>query len=285
MPRSAPKFNDHPYICAMFSKYTLARKYFQYRKKALNGKGHGIHSPFVYSFVREVLRDNRTYPCYQPLAALRRILTTDERSIKVEDFGAGSRVIPSNIRRIGDIAKSSLKPKKYSRLLFRMVQKMQPSTILEMGTCFGVTTAFLASGQKNARVYTMEGAQAIAEVARHNFSELGLNNIELIEGNFDTQLPELTKRLAGQGIPLDFVFIDGNHRKEPTLRYFRELLPLLREDAVIVFDDIHWSEQMEEAWEAIKQSPEVTLTIDLFFIGIVFFRKENKVKQDFIIRF
>lgn len=269
----------------MFSKYTLARKYLQYRKNALNGKGHGIHSPFVYSFVREVLRDKRTYPCYQPLAALRRILATDERSIDVQDFGAGSRVIPSNTRRIGDIAKSSLKPKKYSRLLFRMVQQMQPATILELGTCFGVTTAYLASGHKNATVYTMEGAPAIAEVARHNFSELGLHNIKLIEGNFDTKLPELTKKLGLQGVPLDFVFIDGNHRKEPTLRYFQELLPLLQEDSVIIFDDIHWSSEMEEAWAAIKASAAVTLTIDLFFIGIVFFRKENKVKQDFTIQF
>jgi len=269
----------------MFSKYTLVRKYLQYRKNALNGKGHGIHSPFVYSYIREVLRDKRSYPCYQPLAALRRLLATDERSVEVEDFGAGSRVIASNTRRIGDIARSSLKPKKYSRLLFRMVQDQKPATTLELGTCFGVTTAYLANGHKNAQVYTMEGAPAIAEVARHNFSELQLSNIELIEGNFDHKLPELLKRLKVENKMLDFVFIDGNHRKEPTLRYFRELLPLLHEGSVLIFDDIHWSDQMEAAWEEIKSSPEVTLSLDLFFIGIVYFRKENKVKQDFSIRF
>ena len=273
------------YICAMFSKYTLVRKYLRYRNNALNGKGHGIHSPFVYRFVREVLRDKRSYPCYQPLAALRRLLATDERSVEVQDFGAGSRVIASSTRRIGDIAKSSLKPKKYSRLLFRMVQDYRPATILELGTCFGVTTAYLASGNKNAKIYTMEGAPAIAEVARHNFSELQLPNIELIEGNFDDRLPELLKLLTVEQKQLDFVFIDGNHRKEPTLRYFQQLLPLLHEHSVLIFDDIHWSEQMEAAWEEIKKSPAVTLSIDLFFIGIVYFRKENKVKQDFMIRF
>lgn len=269
----------------MFSKYTLARKYLQYRKNALNGKGHGIHSPFVYSFVREVLRDKRTYPCYQPIAALRRILKTDERFVEVEDFGAGSRVISSRTRRIGDIAKSSLKPKKYSRLLFRMVQQWQPSVILELGTCFGVTTAYLASGHKNAQVYTMEGASSIAEVARHNFNELQLSNIELIEGNFDNKLQGLLEGLKAGNKNLDFVFIDGNHRKEPTIRYFQALLPLITENSVVVFDDIHWSEEMESAWEVIKKAPEVSLTIDLFFIGIVFFRKENKVKQDFVIAF
>jgi len=269
----------------MFSKYTLIRKYLQYRKTALNGKGHGIHSPFVYSFVRDILRDKRTYPCYQPLAALRHILKTDERSVEVEDYGAGSRVITSRTRRIGDIARSSLKPKKYSRLLFRMIQQWQPKTVLELGTCFGVTTAYMANGNKSAQVFTMEGAPAIAQVARHNFSELQLTNIELIEGNFDATLPELTARLRAANQPLDFIFIDGNHRKEPTLRYFQELLPLLGENSVVVFDDIHWSEEMEAAWEEIRKAPQVTLTIDLFFIGIVFFRKENKVKQDFIIQF
>jgi predicted O-methyltransferase YrrM len=114
---------------------------------------------------------------------------------------------------------------------------------------------------------------------------LQLHNIELIEGNFDVRLPELLQSLSKEGKQLDFVFIDGNHRKEPTVRYFEQLLPLLQEESVLVFDDIHWSEQMEEAWEEIKKSPAVTLSIDLFFIGIVYFRKENKVKQDFTIRF
>ena len=269
----------------MFSKSTLIRKYIQYRKSALNGKGHGIHSPFVYQFVREVLRDKRDYPCYQTMAALRRLLKTDQRMVEVEDFGAGSRVIASKTRRISDIAKSSLKPKKYSRLLFRMVQHWQPSNILELGTCFGVTTAYLAQGNKNAKVYTMEGAAAIAEVARHNFGELHVDNISLIEGNFDDQLPGLISQLKGEKQKLDFIFIDGNHRKEPTLRYFEDLLPLLHENAVVVFDDIHWSDEMEEAWKQIQAHEAVTLTIDLFFIGIVFFRKENKVKQDFMIRF
>ncbi|HTN37562.1 MAG TPA: class I SAM-dependent methyltransferase [Arachidicoccus sp.] len=269
----------------MFSKYTLGKKYFQYLKSASNGKGHGIHSPFVYEFVRNVLGDRQSYPCYQPIEAMRRILKTDERVIEVEDFGAGSRVNPTNSRKIGAIASSALKPRKYSRLLFRMVQYFQSGTVLELGTCFGITTAYLASGHKNADVYTLEGASAIAEVARHNFNELRLPNVSLLQGNFDDQLPRLLERLKKQQKPLDFVFIDGNHRKEPTLRYFRELLPLLQEKSVVVFDDIHWSQEMEDAWREIRQHPEVTLSIDLFFIGIVFFRKENKVKQDFSIRF
>lgn len=269
----------------MFSKFTLGRKYLQYLKRASNGKGHGIHSPFVFSFIKEVLNDREPYACYPQIEVLRRVLLNDDRVIQVEDFGAGSRVNPTNERKIADIASSALKSKKFGRLLFRMAHRYQPKTILELGTCFGVTTAYLANGNKNAEVLTMEGAAAIADVARHNFSELSLLNIDLIQGNFDDTLPLLLEQLNAAGKSLDFVFIDGNHRQEPTLRYFNAMLPLLNEDSVVIFDDIHWSQEMEDAWHAIQRDPRVTLSLDLFFIGIVFFRPENKIKQHFSIRF
>jgi hypothetical protein len=42
---------------------------------------------------------------------------------------------------------------------------------------------------------------------------------------------------------------------------------------------------MEKAWEEIKQHPHVTLTIDLFFIGLVFVRQAQKEKEHFVIRY
>ncbi|HEY6976054.1 MAG TPA: class I SAM-dependent methyltransferase, partial [Chitinophagaceae bacterium] len=134
---------------------------------------------------------------------------------------------------------------------------------------------------KDHRVVTIEGAKAIAEIAKENFQQLGLSNIELIEGNFDSILIPTVKELP----VIDFAFIDGNHRKEPTINYFKEILPKTSEHSIVVLDDIHWSREMEEAWEYIKQHASVTLSIDLFFIGIVFFRTEQKVKQHFTIRF
>lgn len=269
----------------MFSKFTLGKKYLRYLKRADNGKGHGIHSPFVYSFINDVLNDRESYGCYPQIEVLRRVLLGDDRVIEVEDFGAGSRVNPTNERKMADIARSALKSRKFGRLLFRMVHRFQPRTILELGTCFGVTTAYLANGNKKAEIFTMEGSGAIAEVARHNFSELSLPNIQLILGNFDDTLPKLIDQLKGAGKSLDFVFIDGNHRKEPTLRYFRDMQPLLNQDSIVIFDDIHWSQEMEDAWDAIQQDPRVTLSLDFFFIGVVFFRPENRIKQHFSIRF
>jgi len=269
----------------MFSKIQLAKKYIQYFLRASNGKGHGVHSPFVFDFISKILNDKQSYPCYKTIENIRSELLKNETVLEIEDFGAGSRTHVTNKRSISSIAHAALKPKKYSRLLFRIIQHYQSKNILELGTCLGITTSYLANGNAAAQVFTMEGAQQIAQVANENFEKLSLKNIRLIQGNFDETLPHLVYRFTEENKNLDFVFVDGNHRQEPTLRYFHELLPVLNDYSIVAFDDIHWSEGMENAWNEIIQHPAVTLSIDLFFIGFVFFRKEQKAKQHFTIRF
>ena len=253
----------------------------QYWLHASNGKGHGVHSPFVFSFITQVLNDKRLFYCYETIEILRAQLKANNTLLTVEDFGAGSRIHTHTQRSISNIATSSLKPKKYSQLLFRMVNYFQPETILELGTSLGITTSYLASGKWDAHVITMVCAKAIAAVAQQNFKALRLKNIQVVTGNFDDTLPGTLEKLA----TVDFAFIDGNHRLEPTLHYFHLLLAKVHPYSVLIFDDIHWSREMEAAWNTIKAHEQVTLTIDLFFIGIVFFRQENKVKQEFAIRF
>ena len=248
---------------------------------ASNSKGHGVHSPFVFNFITQVLNDKRFFYCYETIEMVRQQLKNNNTLLTLEDFGAGSRIHTHTQRSISAIASSSLKPKKYSQLLFRMVNYFQPSTILELGTSLGITTAYLACGKADAQVITMEGAKAVAAIAQQNFKSLRLKNIELVTGNFDHTLPGTLEQLSS----VDFAFIDGNHRLQPTLHYFNLLLPKVHEYSVLIFDDIHWSSEMEEAWNTIKAHEQVRLTIDLFFIGIVFFRQENKVKQEFAIRF
>jgi len=183
---------------------------------------------------------------------------------------------------VQQIAATSLKPKKYAQLLYRLVNHFQPTQILELGTSLGITTAYLAKAKTDAAVTTMEGSVAIAAIAKENFRTLSLENIDIVTGNFDETL---AATIASSAQPYNFVFIDGNHRKEPTLRYFEQLLAKVDANTVFVFDDIHWSKEMEEAWEQVKQHSIVTLTIDLFFIGLVFLRKEQKAKEHFVIRF
>ena len=265
----------------MYSRFQLTKKYLHYYLTASSGKGHGIHSPFVFDFIKNVLRDRKEYPYYPIIEKGRQQLLKQKGQIEVEDFGAGSSVIKKNKRGVADIARSSLKPAKYAQLLFRIVNYYQPETILELGTSFGITTSYLAAGNANATVYTIEGSPAIAAIASKTFNRAGLENIELTEGNFNNELPVLLNKLN----TIDLAFIDGHHLKDPTLDYFEQLLNHSTHSTILIFDDIHWSTEMEAAWAVIKQHPAVTLSIDLFFIGIVFFNPDFNYKQQFTIRF
>lgn len=265
----------------MYGPLTLAFKYLRYWLTAANGKGHGVHSPFVFEFITRVLNDKRRFYAFDGIEKIRTQLLSNHSTIEIQDFGAGSRVAKTNTRKVSDVAKGSLKPAKYSQLLFRMIDYYGPSQIMELGTSLGITTAYLASANTNAKVTTFEGSATIAQIARQNYGSLGLANISLLEGNFDDQLP---KWLA-HNKKVDFAFIDGNHAYKPTIAYFEALLDVVEDHSILVFDDIHWSREMEAAWAQISAHPRVTLSIDLFFIGIVFFRKEFAQKQQVSIRF
>lgn len=264
----------------MYTRFQLARKYFFYYFTASNGKGHGIHSPFVYNFIRYVLNDATRYGAYDQVEALRSRLLKDNRLLTVEDLGAGSESF-NRERRIADIVRRAAKPPKLGQLLFRIVRYYRSELVIELGTSAGLTTAYLALANKNATVISMEGALQVSDLAKKNFEKLQIQNIRIVTGNFDLVLPQVLSEEVGP----DFIFVDGNHRKAPTLQYFNQLLNVINSSSILIFDDIHWSKEMEEAWESIKAHPKVLLTVDLFFMGLVFFSNEFKIKQHFVIRF
>jgi len=265
----------------MYDKFQLGLKYLRYYLAASDGKGHGMHSPFVFEFITKVLNDKTNYPAYSQVENLRQQLLKDQTILIVEDFGAGSSVDKTSQRSIASITKNAAKPAKFGQLLYRMVRYYQPKSILELGTSLGMTTSYLSLGKLDSKIITMEGAKSIAETARQNFKILNLHNISIEEGNFDQTLSSAISQLSS----IDLAFIDGNHRREPTERYFNQFLTLTHTDSILIFDDIHWSPDMEQAWEAIQEHPAVRCTIDLFFVGIILFRKEFKENQHFKIRF
>ena len=264
-----------------YAKLQFGFKYLRYWIKASNGKGHGIHSPFVFDFIKNVLNDNRQFAAYSKVEKLRTSLIKNQKSLQVEDLGAGSHISTSSQRTISSIARNAAKPSKYGQLLFRLARYYHAKNIIEAGTSLGITTSYLAQANAESSIVTLEGANEVADQALENFKALQLNNIKLVKGNFDETLPIALKEWPF----VDLVFIDGNHRKDPTINYFNQVLDLVHNDTILIFDDIHWSNGMEEAWDTICTNENVTATIDLFFIGIVFFRKEIKNKQHFMIRF
>ena len=240
-----------------------------------------MHSPFVFDFIRNVLRNHKGIYPPEVIESLRAAMEKDRRIIAVEDLGAGSRIRQSRQRSIREIARSSVKNRKYSHLLYRVVRHYQPQTILELGTSLGITTATLAAANQAATIYTIEGSAAVHAQAQENFRALQLPNIRALQGSFDDLLPQLLPSLPG----VDLAFIDGNHRYEPTLHYFRQVLEKCGPASILIFDDIHWSSEMEAAWKEIQQHPQVRCTIDLFFPGFVFLNPAFKTKQHFVIRY
>jgi predicted O-methyltransferase YrrM len=258
--------------------FRFAKDYLLHR---LKGKTrHGTHSPFVYRLLDKVIYDFSPKKVYDEVENQRKALLSDERIINITDLGAGSHVNNSRQKRVRDIAKNALKPPKLAQLIYRLVADLRPDNMIELGTSLGTTSLYLQKAAPKAKLYTLEGDPEVADIAAEVFKKAGENYIEQVTGNFDDTLPGVIKNLA----KLDFVFVDGNHQKDATLKYFEWCLPKVHENTLLIFDDIYWSEGMKEAWNEIKAHPEVTVTIDLFWIGLVYF-KTGRVKEDFLIEF
>ena len=246
------------------------RAYLRHVLTAWNTTGEGIHSPYLFELVRFVLRDENTFYCFADIESRRWLLLACEDELDVVDFGSqGSPEGKWVKRRVCDIAKDHLESAKIGQTLFRIVHflgqhEKHPLEILELGTSLGVTTAYLASVDSRNRVLTLEGSREVLRVAQGNWRALKLENIEWQEGNIDDTLYIYARE------KLDVVFVDANHTYEATKRYVEYLLPRLTEKGVLIIDDIHYSPEMERAWNELKQDERVTTSIDLFHAGLLF---------------
>jgi len=240
---------------------------------------HGIHSPFVFDFITKCLyKKVLNTKQIQSITENRNSLLTNHNKINVTDFGAGSRVFKSNNRSISKIAKNAGISVKRGALLYKIVQYISADEILEIGTSLGIATTYFSLANSKAKIKTLEGCKETARTAIERFDTLKLNNIETIIGDFKDTLP---KTLSNK--KYDLIYFDGNHQKEATINYFEQCLKTVHNETIFIFDDIHWNKSMEEAWCHITSHPSVTISIDTFQWGIVFFRKEQ-FKEHFIVR-
>lgn len=241
-----------------------------------------LHSPFIYNFYKKVLTNREEYPQYRLLHKVRRELLLKSRFIKRKDLGSKAResVCDQRFVRVRDIVRRSGVAPRKGELLFRIAQEYQPDFILELGTSLGISTMYFSAARPESKIITIEACLDSANVARQNFDHYGMKNIALLPGSFEEKLQEALEQFPR----LDMVFFDGNHRKEPTLRYFEQCLQHIHPGTVFIFDDIHWSAEMSEAWSTIQRHPQVKVTVDLYHLGLVFFREELS-KEDFRLRF
>lgn len=265
----------------MYNTAQLAWKYMVYMITSSSGKGHGVHSPFVFDFITNVLRGKQSHAGFAPIEAKRASLSKSQQILDVLDLGAGSASGNSKQRTVASIAHSAAKPARFARLFFRMIRYYGIDSVLELGTSLGLTTRYLSLAAPPTGVITIEGAHEIAAFTMKCFEEEGIRNVLLHTGDFKDVLPVALESMKGKKL----LFFDGNHKYQPTMDYFNAAMKVVSIDDVFIFDDIHWSPEMEKAWSEIKKNKQVACTIDLFFIGIVFFRKEFKEKLDFAIHF
>jgi predicted O-methyltransferase YrrM len=264
----------------MNQQLSMVSGYLGYRIRTVSR--FDLHSPFAYAIWSKVLTDRQHYPGYDPVETLRARLLKDCREITTSCFGAKATEagLKGKTVAVKDIVRNSAVSQKYGRLLFRLSKHFHPATILEIGTSAGISASYLASGNAGSRVITLEGCPETLKIAEENFRKLNLSNILAVQGEFDSMLQKTLEKTG----TVDLAFIDGNHREGATLDYFRRLLPYLGPDAVLVFDDIHWSAGMRSAWRQIKADASVKVTFDLYRFGLVFFR-DGLSKEDFTIRF
>ncbi len=259
------------------NKLFIVLQYFKYVLKA--GDAHSLHSPYAFDFYTKIIKDETVFSDFLEIELLRKELKNNFQSISVTDLGAGSGVNNSKIKTISSICKIAEKNPTLAQLIYRIVKKQQPKIVIDLGTSLGITTIYEAKATPLGKVYTFEGCPNTAAVAHENFKKVKVENIEIVVGNIDTTLKETLNKIP----KVDFVFFDANHRYEPTLNYFLQCLNKSDENSVFVFDDIYWSVGMKKAWEEIKRHPSVGMSMDLFFIGIIFFRKKQPV-QHFTLR-
>jgi predicted O-methyltransferase YrrM len=261
------------------SLYQTAR-YLNYILLSHHRRGHGIHSPFIFDLVSRIFRNKTDPGVVFMVEQVRKRMIADHRKLIINDLGSGSEKHRSNLRNVSHIARRSPVPVKYGELLSKMAAEFGKPAIIELGTSLGISTMYMALSSPGTAVYTIEGCPAIAGIAKQNFTAAELDNIRILEGSFDEILPEFSRMDVKPGL----IFIDGNHRKEPVIRYFNKLSEIASDRTVFIIDDIYYSREMAEAWNVIKLHRKVSVSLDIFRMGILFFR-EGITPKSYTIRY
>jgi predicted O-methyltransferase YrrM len=254
----------------------FTKDYLRHRLKAKTR--HGLHSPFVYRLVDKIIYDFNAKTVYNEVESIRRGLLNDNRIITITNL---KEEAPANskTKKTGNVARNMLTSPKLAQLLYRLTKDRQPRTIIELGTCPGITTLYMKKAAPGAKIFILEECPQMANIAKDVCKDVNLGEIECIIGNFDETLPVLIKNLD----KLDLVVFHNNDQTD-ALKYFEWCLTKVHETSLLIFDDIYRSQGMKAAWQQIKEHPKVTVTIDLFWMGLVYFKK-GQAKEDFLIRF
>ena len=254
-------------------------KYLKYQLFAKHRKGHGIHSPFMFNLITKVFNHKNLDEKLKEVFGIYNKMINSKQVLHFNEIGAGSSYNKEENQILSKIIRRSSINKKYGQLIYNLVKYFNPPQILELGTSVGISTAFISQAATISTFKTIEGILQKIEIAKEISTELNTNP-EFILGDFDSTLDKVLDKFQH----LDFIFFDGNHTQQATLNYFNKCVKKAHNDSVFVFDDIHWSKDMELAWNKIKSHEKVKISVDLFRLGLIFFKKELS-NQHYVIKF
>lgn len=239
---------------------------------------HGTHSPFVYKLTDEVIYDFSEKKPYLAVEQQRKKLLNDDRRVVLD----GLAVHPNFSKRRGipvkQLVKMLLKKPKVDQLIFRLMVNQQPESILELGTSLGVTTAYLSKGAPKSSVVTVEQHSILGDMAGYPSSVLALDNVEMLNLN----LEQLRAKMAFEVV--DVICINSALPEDMVLQYFEFCTTIVNQRSMVIIDSIYLNERRKAIWTAIKHHSKVTVTIDLFWIGLVYF-KTDQAEEHFKIKF
>ncbi len=238
-----------------------------------------MHSPYMFDLLTKVFDDQKVYYIFDRIEHERAQFSHSDRVIMDRDLGAGSHKAPGASRTVAQIAGSAVSSPRKCEVLFRLAEQLRPKVAIELGSSLGISSAYLAAAYKGGHVYSFDGNPDLTKTAREFCAALNLTNIEFEDGDFDASLSDKLKEIE----EVDFAYIDGNHRKAPTMRYYEMLRAQRAENAVFVFDDIRWSREMYETWQEVLHDKTIRATIDAFSFGIIFFSPIFKERLDLTI--
>lgn len=250
-----------------------------HRMKANGSSFRSQGQSLSHGFVGKAIGTDPQIPVPVVVETIRRTLLANTMLIPSHLFGAG-KDSGINLEQVRRIVRRSSVPARQGEVLFRLSALFSPDFILELGTSVGLGTLYLSLGQPGASVITVEGNRMLAEIADSLFLKHGNQRITLMQCTFEDALQQISTVNLSNAL----VFVDGDHTYEATLKYFRRLIERAGERCVMVFHDIHWSEDMHRAWRQICSDQRVKATYDLYDMGILCTFGEGD-KKDFYLRY
>lgn len=254
-------------------------QYIKHRQKAK--RWDSFHSPFLFNLFTSCCDDQNDPLSFQEIETKRKKFLASTETIDRMDFGAGSMHVDlGHQQKISTISRHALSNRFQCRFMARLAKFMQARSIFEFGSSLGISGAYLAAGNSDAKVVTIEGDPALAMRASNMFKELGLENIQIIQSTFEKYI------LSQTGIvnSIDLLFLDGNHQSEALLRYYHALKHLYKEQTIIIVDDIYWSPDMHDGWTTLIGLPEVKQSVDCYHFGLLLFNPIFHQKENHIIK-